>query len=181
MPPDGARPSWKVRGAGWHAGGFLAFLQSREVDSDFTELEEVGLLVRGVLFGPLAEGQVPEITGAGWVVVILVVEAAQLKEDFVAVGITEQSFAEKALGFLDLAEIPQPVGGDGVGLDLLGVQLGGDSQPGRISRSLLPCRWVCSVMIKWRPKRSIQSRGGPRKFICFSCSSCAGSPSLAVR
>ena len=40
------------------------FLQAREEDRDLTEFEEVGLLPRGLLFAPSAQGQVPNLPGA---------------------------------------------------------------------------------------------------------------------
>src|ERR1017187_7543837 len=81
------------------------FLQVREVDGDLTELEEIGFLISGLLLAPLAKGQTPDLPGTSRVVVVLVVKPAQFEEDVVAVGVVEESFPQKALGFLDLAEI----------------------------------------------------------------------------
>ena len=41
----------------------LLFLQAREADRDLIELDKVGLLARGLLFAPPAQGQVPDLPG----------------------------------------------------------------------------------------------------------------------
>ena len=61
--------------------------------------------------------------------VVLVVEPAQFKEDFVTVGVVAQSFVQKILRLFHFAKIPQPVSRHRVGVHPLRVQVRRYPQP----------------------------------------------------
>src|SRR5205823_4480879 len=116
---DGAR---KVPGA---------LLQARQVQGNVMQRLLVGFLFRGFLSSPFAQGELPDIAGPCDVAVVLSIEAAQLEENFVAVGIGAPAFAEKILSFLYLAQVAKPIGGHGISVNTLWIQFGRETEPGQ--------------------------------------------------
>src|SRR5205814_6764976 len=78
----------------------LLFLESGELAEDLGAEEMVRLGPAGLAAVPVIEREFPDIAGAGRVLTVLEVDAAQLEEKFGVAGVGLQSFAEKLLGLV---------------------------------------------------------------------------------
>ena len=74
----------------------VLFLDAGQVDGDLLHRPRVGLLLGGFLLPPAAQGQFPNVSRAVGVMVILLTKPAQLEEDFIAVGVLAQPFAQES-------------------------------------------------------------------------------------